>query len=400
MQLPDHSIGITDLLAYRECARRMSYGMRRHTGRASQSDRLTPEIEMYGAVWARAYGSAIHEAIAATEDGFSDDDAVQRAWDKYGRLLDPEDVDLLRDDLVIYRRRDFPNTRLIASEDEFRIPLLEHEGQTVYFRFKVDRLYERLDAPGLFLHVDYKSSKWAKSQVEVQGDPQLWAYNLGIHEVFPECDELHQFYDQLRYGQVPTRKTAKQREQMREWLVRNVRTILADEDWQGDDLLSPTFNEWCPWCPVLESCPVVPQLTTWAATRIDSLAPTRKEGRKTIVDVDPARIEEYTAELEKAKRATQVLERFADSVKRLIRQMPPERRAELGYEVRERKASTFTPQAAAALHERLGPRFYEVVKLTKSGLEENLAGDAELLAWALDLADETAGASVVQRRAA
>jgi hypothetical protein len=351
---------------------------------------------MYGAVWARMYGSAIHEAIAATEDGFSDDEAIQQAWNKYGRLLEPEDCDLLRDDLAIYRRRDFANTRLVASEEEFRVALFEHEGRTVYFRFKVDRLYERLDTPGLFLHVDYKSSKWAKSEAEVQADPQLWSYNFGVHDVFPECETLMQFYDQLRYGQIPTRKTEKQREQIREWLVRNIRAILEDESVQDDGLLEPSFNEWCPWCPILESCPVVPQLTTWAATRIATLAPERKEGRKTVVDIEPERMEEYTAELAKTTRAVQVLERFAESVKTVIKQLPAEERAALGYEVKERKGRVFTPRAAEALHERLGPQFFEVVKLTKSGLESALGDDPDLLAWALELADETAGAAVLK----
>lgn len=407
MELPDNSIGITDLLAYRECARRMSYGMRRHTGRAAQSDQEMPEANIAGAVWARSYGSAIHTAIEAIEDGDSDDDAIQQTWNRYGRYLDPEDLDLLRDDLRIYRARDFAGTRTIAAEDEYRVPLFVHNGVQIYFRFKLDRLYERLDSPGDFLHIDYKSSKWAKSDAEVHSDLQLWSYNFGIHEFFPECERLHQFYDQLRYGQIPTRKTDKQREQIREWLIRQATAVLEDEAWQEDGLLEHSLNEWCPWCPILEGCPVVPKLTDFSLARIAALQPMRaklkKDGTESKVQeatpLDPSRIDEYAEQLPDVMRAKAVLERFESSVKAIVRDMPSERRAALGYELRGRKNRVFDAGAAQALHERLGPRFYELVKLTKSGLESNLAEDESLLEWALELAEEQAGAvSVVKAR--
>jgi hypothetical protein len=75
--------------------------------------------------------------------------------------------------------------------------------------------------------------------------------------------------------------------------------------------------------------------------------------------------------------------------------MPTDRRAELGYELKERKASNFSPRAAEELHDRLGERFYELVQLTKTGLEKNLKEDPELLEWALSLAEEEVGAAVL-----
>src|SRR4051812_43305930 len=124
MQLPDDAVGITDLIAYRDCPRRMSYGLRRHTGKAQQSDERTPEAGSY----ATAYGSAIHDAIQALEDGYDVEAAIQVAWNQWGSWLEPGDVDLLRHDLEVYLQRDFPNTRTIAAEDEFRIPLFVHQG--------------------------------------------------------------------------------------------------------------------------------------------------------------------------------------------------------------------------------------------------------------------------------
>lgn len=403
MKLPDSSIGISDLLAYRECPRRFSYGMRRHTARGEQSDDRTPEARSPQA----AYGSAIHDAIAATEDAHSDEAAIEVAWKRWGARLEPSDIQLLRDDLAIYRTRDFPNTRTVLAEDEIRVPLMTWQDERIFFRARIDRLYERLDAPGTFIHVDYKSSKWAKSDLEVQDDLQMWAYNWAIGEFFPEIDQLHQVYDQLRYGQIPTHKTPAQRAQIREWLVKQTTAVLTDDDVRGDELLAPTYNRWCPWCPILESCPVVEQLSDFALTRLAALAPvepiTKKDGtpsKKTRrVPLDPARAGEYAAQLEKAKLATAVLERFEESVKELLRDMPDERRAQLGYELRDRRNSVFTPRAAQALHEQLGERFYEVVKLTKTGLQSALAQDEDLLEWALGLADQVAGPTLVVKAA-
>lgn len=391
MELPDNAVGITDLLAYHECGRRFSYGMRRHTGVGLQSDAETPEAGSY----ATFYGSAIHRVIEEVEQGANDADALQAAWGQYGHALDPEDLDLLRADLEVYRARDAAGVRTIAVEDEFRVPLFKHKGEQIWFRFKLDRLYERLDAPGNFIHVDYKSSKHAKSEAEVHKDKQLWAYNFGIHEFWPEVERLNQLYDQLRYGQVPTSKNAEQREQMREWLIRSTTAVLNDEDWQDDGLLPPRKNDWCAWCPIMESCPIIGQLTEFALLEIETLAPTEKEGRKTVLNLDESLLPEYVERLEDAKQAIRVLERFRDEVNSLIKRMPEDERLDLGYKLRGRKARIYTPAHLRELHEALGSSFYDLVSVTKSSLESNLADDPETLAWALDLALEVAGAESV-----
>jgi hypothetical protein len=395
MRLPDDAVGITDLIAYRDCPRRMSYGLRRHTGKAAQSDERTPEAGSY----ATAYGSAVHDAIHALEDGRGDDveAAIQVAWNRWGSWLSPSDVDLLREDLAVYQRRDFPGTRLVAAEDEYRVPLFTYEGRQVWFRFKIDRLYERLDAPGTFIHVDYKSSRHAKSEQEIHEDVQMWGYNFGIFEFFPEVERLLQFYDQLRYGQVPTSKTEPQRRQMREWLIKQVTAVLDDDDVRDDGLHRPRKNQWCAWCPVMESCPVIDELTEFGLVEIAALAPAEKIGRKTVLQLAEDRVPAYADKLEEVKQAQAILKRFNESVAGLVKEMSPERVAELGYELRERKAHVFTARAAEELHDRLGEQFYSLVAITKTGLESHLAGDPDLLDWALGLADEQVGATVLAK---
>lgn len=153
----------------------------------------------------------------------------------------------------------------------------------------------------------------------------------------------------------------------------------------------------------MESCPVIGKLTDFSLARIAALQPDEavlKQDRSLSKKVkagtlDPARIDVYVTELEDAKRARQVLERFEGSVKDVLRDLPAERRGALGYELRGRTNSVFTAQAAAALHGSLGDRFYEVVKITKTGLEHNIVEDPDLLSWAIDLAEKADGTPAV-----
>jgi len=366
MKLPGNSIGITDMLGYRDCAARMAYGMKRHIGEGKQSDAMTPE----GGSPAAAYGSCLHDVVALTEEPMPDEQAIQAAWAKWGRWLEPGDLDRLRDDLATYRDRDYPNTRTVLCEDEIKVPLLMHDGERVWFRAKIDRLYERLDEPGTFIHVDYKTSKWPKNQADVDGHLQMWAYNWAIHEHLPEVETLVQTYDQLRYGQVQTRKSDDQRRQIRDWLRAEATAIIEDED------LEPTFNRWCAYCALIADCPVIPQLSGFAQAGIAAL-----QG-----NADP--IQEYVAGLDRARQARAALEAYETKVKGLLRDAPESVRLESGFTQRPRRTSNFSPAAKAVLAERLGDRFLDAATITKSRLESALADEPELLDWALGLAEK------------
>lgn len=395
MQLPDSAIGPTDVIAYRECPRRMSYGMRRHVGVGVQDKGLMPEAAQHGAVWAREYGSAIHAGISALEEGVGVGRAVQEAWNQHGDALNPDDIDLLVSDLEIYVARDFPNTRTVLNEGEVRVFLMEYRGTRIYFRTRVDRLYERLDAPGTFIHVDYKSSRHAKTEADVRDDLQLWQSNWALHEFYPEIENLVQIYDQLRFGQIPTRKTADARRKIKEFLVAQVTAILENEDVQEDGLLPPKKNIWCAYCPIMESCPIIPQLSSFARFEIAALAPAVKVGRKTVVEVDEQLVAKYMYEYEEAVDAAKILERFVDAVKSVLKEMPGQEREQLGYHLTERSATLFSTEAHEALHRELGDRYYEIVKITKSQLEAHLADEPETLAWAMALGDKTVGATLL-----
>jgi hypothetical protein len=342
VRLPGNAVGITDINQYRACPRRFEFGMQRHTPAGEH-----PQAQSSST----AYGSAIHEAIAYIEAReATDEQAAQRAFDLYAKWMEPADLGRLTQDLATYRQRDFTGVRTVAVEQELRMPLFEYQGETIYFRGKIDRLYERLDAPGVFVQIDYKSSRHPRSDADVQADTQQWAYNLLVHEVYPECAELVQLYDQLLFGVIPTRKTAEQREQMRAWLIHQITAIL------NDDALEPTINDFCAWCPILHDCPVVQRATDYAKARILVLggAPRAAEFRV------------YSDQLDDVGQAIKVLKKFETDVKTTIGELPEAERAQLGYRGDYRKTSGFSPNALRTIHELMGDDFYTAVGLTKT----------------------------------
>jgi hypothetical protein len=207
--------------------------------------------------------------------------------------------------------------------------LPESQIGPIYFRTRVDRLYERLDAPGHFIHVDYKSSRHAKSESEVHDDKQLWAYNFGIcTSTGPRSSDLVQLYDQLATARCRRRRTATAaRADARVAHRAGATAVIEDEDWQADGLLEPKKNQWCAWCPIMESCPTSPQLTEFALLEIETLAPTVKEGRKTVVELDPGLLPEYLYRFENAQEAVKILERFDREGHEVATRSAPCRRA-------------------------------------------------------------------------
>jgi hypothetical protein len=389
MLLPNDSIGISDILAWRECPRRMSFSMRRHTQAGEP-----PEAESAST----AFGTAMHDVLEVIgNDDIFDDEAVQVAFDRHARWLDPDDLPRLRENLTVYRQRDYLGVRTIAVEGEYRVPLFTaDDGRLIYFRFKIDRLYQSIENPGQFISVDYKTSRWPKSEQEVHSDVQQWAYNFGVHEVFPECETLVQIYDQLRYGATPTRKSEQQRDQIKEWLIRHVRAIMRDEAVGDDGLLKPKLNDWCAWCPIAESCMVVRDVTDFTAAKIAALAPQTQEGRAWNVDLDPTRIDEYVAVLDEVAQAKKLLERYEESVRAVVKQMPQQKRESLGYRVIERRVDRFPPEALRLAHETMGEAFYEAVGLSKAAIERY--PDEAGREFLLSLAQKEVGSTYVQRK--
>lgn len=375
MQLPAHpnggvQIGVSDVLAWRDCATRAKLGRRRLTG-VEAPESWSP---------ANAYGTAVHDAIAALDDGATIEAAIDGAFARFKQWLEPEDLARLREDLERYLEREVLGVRTLLNESEISIRLFEHPtaGQ-VWFRARIDRLYQSLEDPALLLHYDYKSSKWPRSHEEVAADLQLWAYNLAIVEwftdLYPEIDDvrLHQTYDQLNYGQIPTQKNTPQREQIRAWLITAITAMIADE------VEGPSFNEWCPWCPLKMDCPVVTdQLTEWALTKIAALMPRAEKRNKDgslsklpgKVTLDPERIREHITLLPDVHRAGQVLESFETEVRAVLKRMPDSELHQLGKRKDERSRRVFSTEAKRRIVDEIGlPRALMIFELSLAGIE-------------------------------
>jgi len=370
LQLPNDEIGISDILGYRACPQEFAHGMRRHVPLpprfqvfANEGDE-PPENESY----ASAYGHCVHDLVEMVEtSGCSHDTAIDAVWPSYQHWLDPDDLDRLRGDLMTWEGRQVQGFRLVGAELELRVPLLVHEGRQIYFRGRIDALYQHINNPTFFYSRDYKSSRWPKSEAEVHKDLQQWSYNWAIHEYYPECARLIQLYDQFRFGSIPTQKTPEQRVRLKDWLVRQVTAIL------NDDRLKPTANDMCHFCPILLDCRVTHMAADYWINRLGALAPEKKVGRKVVVQLtkEQTGYEVYAELLPRVKTAAKVMERFVAAVEGDLKEMDQSTRESLGYELsRPRRRDIWDADAKRQILAELGDDAVHLMRITKTDVED------------------------------
>lgn len=399
MELPGDSIGISDIENYRACAQRFGFGMRRHV---KLPERMAvfegerdepPEHESY----ASAYGHAAHDAIQIVEDSdCTNDEAIDAVWPVYQHWLEPDDIARLKSDLETFRTRSDLGWRVYGTELELRVPLLRWEGRVIYFRGRIDVLYQHMDNPSLFMSRDYKSSRWRMSEVQVHADRQQWSYNWLIFEAIPECEDLIQIYDQLRYGAIPTSKTNTQRQTIRMWLTQQVKAIL------GDEILKPTINDECQYCPILLDCREVRRAANWTQARIAALTDVEEKGRKLIIRLDDSLgFEDYAEFLAKAKKVEKVTKKYIEVVEAALKQMPQSERERLGYDLaRPRRVDRFGPEALREIHRRYPDAFYALVGVTKTSIEEMFGAESQEALDIIALAERIEQAPSLKVRAA
>lgn len=401
MQLPSDSIGISDILDYRECPQRFAFKMQRHVplperfalfpGEKAEAPEAMNENN--------AYGSCFHDAVALVEkDAVSDEEAVRRVWPSYQHWLEPEDLELLKSDLEVYHQRTHTGYRLVAAERDMKVPLFVYKGRQIYFRFKVDALYQHMQNEGIFLLRDYKSTKYPKTEAEWLKDLQQWAYNWAVHEYYPEIERLIQEVDQLRAGVIPLQKTEVQRRQIKAWLIQQVTAML------DDDTLRPFQNEWCHFCPIMMDCRVTHLSADYWKRRLAAAAPEKKKGNKILVELTDGDqdFELYTGMMEKMSVSSKVMKRFDETVKAALKAMPASRRTELGYRIKTKSAKRFTIDAKRRIFDRIGrDEFLHLASLTQTALEsfygKGKAAEGTPLAEILAEAEEGKGAVMVQK---
>jgi hypothetical protein len=384
MELPNNRVGISDIIAHRDCPRRFSFSMERWTEAGPH-----PETESYPT----AYGSAFHAAVDHMEKTLcSDVEAVRVAFIAYFDHLEPSDIERLQTDLATYRSRAETGLRLIGSELNIEIPLFEHDGEVISFRGQIDRLYERIDQPGHFIMRDFKTSTQPKSQAEVDQDLQFWAYNWAIHEQFPQCISLEQRYDQLQFGVLTTGKTDADRQLIRQWIELQIRAILADDKVGPDGRPRAKKNDWCGTCQVKGSCPIVPRFTDFALAEMTAVAPPEER-----TEEGKALIAKYVGQYDDAALGAKVLGAYADDVKKMVGGLTDTEMERLGFKWQERSALVFGPEAKEYVRGVIGDdAFTRAVTVSQAGLKKSGASD-DSIARALEIGERVLGSRFVVR---
>lgn len=397
MKLPSDSIGISDILDYRECPQRFAFKMRRHTPLPERfqffpGEKAEPPEAMDEN---NAYGSCVHDAIAIVEkEAVSDEEAIRRVWPDYQHFLDPTDLELLKHDLELYHQRSHTGYRLIANEMDMKVPLFVHNGVQIYFRFKVDALYQHIQNPGIWLLRDYKSTKWPKSEAEWRKDLQQWAYQWGVIEMYPEIVTLIQEVDQLKAGVVPLpMKPPDELKKIKAWLIQQVTAILDDET------LKPYQNDWCAYCPIIMDCRVTHLSTDYWKRRLAATAPEKKVGRKILVELTEGSedFSLYTDMVVPMSKTHKMMERFMSTVKEAVKVMPANERKQYA-DITTKKATKWNASALKRIHERVGAEFYHLVGLTKTAVEDFYGKDDPTRAEIEQEAEVVDGSTVVKIR--
>jgi hypothetical protein len=390
MDLPNDEIGVSDLKGWQECPRRMSYEMKRHSGVELPEARANPHTR---------YGTAVHDGIQHMEDTqAAPEQVVQFLISDGHRWIDPEVADELVADFEEHLRRDEPlEWELIWNEHEIRVPLVVHKGRRIFYRARIDRLYRHREWPGRYRLRDTKTSRWMRTKEDVDHDEQMSAYDWSVREYLPEVEELEIVYDQLRFGEVSSRRNDDDRRKIHRWLQMGAIAVLDDEERGPDGLLVPEFNQWCPYCPIMTGCPVVPMLTNYAQAEIARLAPEVKEGRTMRPQLDPDVFDVYVDQLPEVMTARGVLERFEKEVKAALLRLPSTEREAYGFGTQARGRDVFSPEALRAAHRLLGDDFYEVVAMSKEALTRAAGSDEAKLKLIIGMADRRPGNPFVVR---
>jgi hypothetical protein len=391
VQLPRDEVGVSDIKGWQECPRRMSYQMKRWTEEGEPPEsHANPHTR---------YGTAVHDGVQYMEEtDAAPEEVVQFLMSNGHRWIDPEVSDELIADLEEHRNRDEPlEWRLVWNEQEIRVPLVVHKGVRIFYRARIDRLYQHREWPGRYRLRDTKTSRWMKTKEDVDHDEQMSAYDWAVREYLPEVEELEIVYDQLRFGEVPSRRSDDDRHRIKRWLQMGAIAVIDDDERGPDGLLVPEFNQFCAYCPILLGCPVVPMLTNYAQAEIARLAPEIKDGRTLRPQLDPDVFDVYVDQLPQVMDAKGVLERFEAEVKAALLRLPSSEREAYGFGVRTRGRDVFSPEALRAAHRLLGDGFYDVVSMSKEALTRATGSDEAKLKLIVGMADRRPGNPFVVR---
>jgi len=201
-------------------------------------------------------GIAVHESLSeagkiwSKKAQFTASD-VKHIKDEYRKVAAREgiqDMSIYDDglEMVLNRIDSFDMGKIITIEDNFRITT--PDGVTVIGA--MDKVLEL--NPETIVVVDYKTSKYHLTQVELKSDLQLSMYDLVGSIKFPNYKRIILSLDYLRGDPVYTYRTVKERRTFAKYLLAVYNEIIGLEESKA----VPAINDMCNWCDYNDNCPV------------------------------------------------------------------------------------------------------------------------------------------------
>ena len=305
MKLPENSLGVSDAEQWHECQQKFHLSMQRHLG----------VEQLRGGVlsFPLAYGNALHDAAQEIleSDNLEDvyvDDVLDVAWAKWSSHLTPESHAELKEDIqtVLLRSLSANNLELICCEEDMSVPLftgreqggaLDEESVWYKYRFKIDALYRKKDDPTHYVIRDFKTTRQQMFQNDIDKMQQFTAYDFGIRRLFPDAKEVTIWYDQVKFREMFTSRDAEDRIKFEEYMRSTILSVLDTPEEKVAN--THKLNNWCSWCPLLDSCGVLEDCTSYGLVEIARNA--KLEGAKEASD-------NFIGDYEKTKQAIKALE--------------------------------------------------------------------------------------------
>lgn len=200
-------------------------------------------------------GISAHEALAVAgkiwkeKEKFTKSD-INKIVDKYSQVASREgisDMNIYDEGykMVLNKLNDFELGNIITIEDKFRVTT--DEGVDVIGA--MDKVIE-LNEDSVLV-VDYKTSKYMYTPMELKADIQLSIYDLVASIKFPDYKRIILCLDYLRDAPVYTYRTVKERKLFAKYLVSVYDDMLKLTEKQA----KPSLNDMCSWCDFNYNCP-------------------------------------------------------------------------------------------------------------------------------------------------
>ena len=167
--------------------------------------------------------------------------------------------------MVLEKMREFEVGKIVTVEDKFNVTT--NEGVPIIGA--MDKTVELNE--DTLLVVDYKTSKFVYTPVEMKNDTQLSIYDIVANIKFPQYKRIILCLDYLRSEPVYTYRTNKERKSFSQYMsaVYNEMVSLEEKD------VKPALNDMCNWCDFRNECPAYIE-----ATKSDKLFKKKLEDQK------------------------------------------------------------------------------------------------------------------------